>query len=176
MQQNHWKYIGLFLLLGALFYLPFLGGVHLFDWDEVNFAEISREMLILDDYLRIYVDFKPFWEKPPFFFWTQALAMKYFGINEMAARIPNSICGLLTLMILFLMCKKIIDARFGYLWIMVYCGGIRNTYQCASCLFVGLSDLLCILGLSTLSLLCQYSRILIFHPSYKFSKPDLVWL
>jgi len=118
------KNIFLFLFLGAIFYLPFLGGVHLFDWDEVNFAEISREMLILDDYLRIYVDFKPFWEKPPFFFWSQALAMKCFGVNEMAARLPNAVCGILTLVLLFLMGRRLYNDRFGYLWSMVYLGTI----------------------------------------------------
>ena len=40
------KYSLLLALLGAIFFIPFLGGVHLFDWDEINFAEISREMMI----------------------------------------------------------------------------------------------------------------------------------
>jgi 4-amino-4-deoxy-L-arabinose transferase-like glycosyltransferase len=38
-----------------------LGAVHLFDWDEINFAECSREMLATGDYLRVYIDFQPFW-------------------------------------------------------------------------------------------------------------------
>ena len=38
--------------LGLIFFIPFLGGVHLFDWDEINFAEISREMLLMEDYFR----------------------------------------------------------------------------------------------------------------------------
>ena len=33
----------LLLLFSGLLLLPFLGGVRLFDWDEINFAEISRE-------------------------------------------------------------------------------------------------------------------------------------
>jgi hypothetical protein len=43
------KYNNQFLIvaLGALILLPFLGGVHLFDWDEINFAESSREMMII---------------------------------------------------------------------------------------------------------------------------------
>jgi len=28
------------------FFVPFLGAVHLFDWDEINFAESAREMLV----------------------------------------------------------------------------------------------------------------------------------
>ncbi|VAX36153.1 Polymyxin resistance protein ArnT, undecaprenyl phosphate-alpha-L-Ara4N transferase; Melittin resistance protein PqaB, partial [hydrothermal vent metagenome] len=36
----------LIALIGALFFLPYLGSVHLFDWDEINFAESAREMLV----------------------------------------------------------------------------------------------------------------------------------
>ena len=50
-----------FVLAGALLFLPFLGGVHLFDWDEINFAEISREMLVLGEFVRVYINFEPFW-------------------------------------------------------------------------------------------------------------------
>ncbi len=116
------KYSLLFALLGALFYIPFNGGVHLFDWDEINFAEISREMMILEDYLRVHVDFKPFWEKPPFFFWMQVLAMRLFGVGEFAARLPNAICGVATLVMLYNMGKKLYDHRFGVIWAGVYFG------------------------------------------------------
>ncbi|MEI9934823.1 MAG: hypothetical protein WDM71_08225 [Ferruginibacter sp.] len=32
-------------ILAALLFIPFLGHVHLFDWDEINFAESAREMI-----------------------------------------------------------------------------------------------------------------------------------
>src|SRR5437763_13208093 len=93
--------------LAALLFIPFLGRVHLFDWDEINFAECSREMLKTGDYLRPYIDFKPFWEKPPMFFWMQTVTMHLFGINEFAARLPNAICGITTLVTLFLCGRKL---------------------------------------------------------------------
>jgi hypothetical protein len=34
-------------VLGGIFFLPFLGSVRLFDWDEVNFAESAREMIVI---------------------------------------------------------------------------------------------------------------------------------
>jgi 4-amino-4-deoxy-L-arabinose transferase-like glycosyltransferase len=109
-------------LLAALFFLPFLGGVHLFDWDEINFAEAAREMLALKDYLRVYINYEPFWEKPPFFFWLQALAMKIFGVGEYAARLPNALCGILTLVLLFRIGAKLRSVRFGLLWAGAYFG------------------------------------------------------
>ena len=118
------KYSLLFALLGAVFFLPFLGGVHLFDWDEVNFAEIAREMVVLGDYLRIHVDFIPFTEKPPFFFWLQALSMEMFGIGEYAARLPNAICGIITLVLLFNIGRRLQGIRFGLLWAGAYFGSV----------------------------------------------------
>jgi len=43
----------LIAVLAALFFIPFLGRVHLFDWDEINFAECSREMIKMNDYTGI---------------------------------------------------------------------------------------------------------------------------
>ncbi len=57
----------LIALLALLLFVPGLGAVHLFDWDEINFAEIAREMLVTGDYLRPQMNFEPFYEKPPLF-------------------------------------------------------------------------------------------------------------
>ena len=122
--QDNTRYTLGFALLGALFFIPFLGGVHLFDWDEINFAEISREMLILRDYTRVHVNFEPFFQKPPFFFWLQAGAMAAFGIGDFAARFPNAICGVITLALLFRMGQRLKGTRFGVLWAGTYFGSI----------------------------------------------------
>jgi 4-amino-4-deoxy-L-arabinose transferase-like glycosyltransferase len=114
----------LIAILAALLFIPFLGHVHLFDWDEINFAECSREMIKLDDYTRVYVDFKPFWEKPPMFFWMQSLAMKTFGVDEFAARLPNAICGIVTLIAVFLCGSRVYDRKFGILWALAYGGSL----------------------------------------------------
>ena len=108
------------LLLGAVLFLPGLGSVHLFDWDEINFAESAREMIVTGDYLTVQINFEPFWEKPPLFIWMQVLSMKIFGINEFAARFPNAICGIITMLVLFNIGKRLKNERFGLLWVFVY--------------------------------------------------------
>ncbi|HAR19201.1 MAG TPA: glycosyl transferase, partial [Cytophagales bacterium] len=107
---------------GISLFVPFLGSAHLFDWDEVNFAECAREMLITKDYSRVYIDFQPFWEKPPMFFWLQSTAMRVFGVNEFAARFPNALCGVATLLILYAIGKKLFHQKFGILWTLAYAG------------------------------------------------------
>ncbi len=123
MKNIDWNY-GLIAVIAAAFFLPFLGNVHLFDWDEINFAECAREMLLTGDYLRPQINFSPFWEKPPLFIWFQALSMHVFGINEYAARLPNAICGIVTLLVIYHFGKKLYDKTFGLLWVLSYIGSI----------------------------------------------------
>src|SRR4028119_166377 len=98
-RSSAWLY-ALVAACGAVLFLPGLGAAHLFDWDEINFAECAREMLATGDYLRVQIDYQPFWEKPPLFIWLQAISMKAFGVNEYAARLPNALGGIATLMVL----------------------------------------------------------------------------
>ncbi|MEN0016228.1 MAG: glycosyltransferase family 39 protein [Bacteroidota bacterium] len=93
-----------------------LGDVHLFDWDEINFAEITREMCITHCYSHVQVDFAPFYEKPPLFFWLQALSMQLGGVNAFSARFPNVVTGLLTVATLYKIGTHYQDRTFGLLW------------------------------------------------------------
>ncbi len=115
-------YLIMIILSGIIFFIPFLGSVHLFDWDEINFAESAREMIVTGNYHQVQINFQPFWEKPPLFFWLQTASMKIFGINEFAARFPNAICGLLSLLTFFLIGKKYKSPRFGFIWAISYLG------------------------------------------------------
>ncbi len=111
----------LIVVLGITLFLP-LQTIHLFDWDEINFAEAAREMLVTGDYLRIVIDYQPFWEKPPLFIWLQAISMSLFGVNEFAARLPNLICGVATFLVLYNVGNRLFDRNFGLIWVMAYAG------------------------------------------------------
>ncbi len=111
-------------LVALCVFVPFLGGVHLFDWDEINFAEAAREMLVTGKYLSVTINYVPFMQKPPLFFWLQALAMSIFGVGEFAARLPNAVCGAITLVLLYDLGQKLYDHRFGLLWALAYFGSV----------------------------------------------------
>ncbi|WP_211999961.1 glycosyltransferase family 39 protein [Chitinophaga sp. HK235] len=115
------KYLLIALVAGLLF-IPFLGAVHLFDWDEINFAEAAREMIVSHNYSQVQIDFRPFWEKPPLFIWMQTGSMLLFGVNDFAARLPNAIIGIATLVSLFAIGKKLVDEKMGMWWALVYAG------------------------------------------------------
>jgi len=117
------------IILAILAFVPTLGIVHLFDWDEINFAESAREMMVTGDYFRVHVNFSPFWEKPPLFFWLQSGSMHLFGVNEFAARFPNAICGIVTVTVIYFLGKKERSERFGLIWAFIYlCALLPQVY------------------------------------------------
>ena len=117
------------MILSALAFIPTLGVVHLFDWDEINFAESAREMIVTGDYFHVQVNFTLFWEKPPLFFWLQAGSMHLFGINEFAARFPNAIAGIITIAVIYFIGKREKSQKFGLIWGLLYlCAFLPQVY------------------------------------------------
>ena len=127
--EKPYGYQILLAILGLGFFLPFLGSVHLFDWDEINFAESSREMLVTKNFFQVQINFEPFMEKPPLFFWLQSLSMSLFGVTEFAARFPNAIFGVLTMLALFKIGRTLRSEKFGFIWALIYFGSfLPNLY------------------------------------------------
>ncbi|MBU3700186.1 MAG: glycosyltransferase family 39 protein [Candidatus Kapabacteria bacterium] len=122
----------LILAVGLLLFVPFLGSVRLFDWDEINFAECAREMIVTGDYLHMQIDYRPFTEKPPLFVWAQVALMHVFGINEFAARLPNAIVGVITLLVLHSIGRRLHGNGFGLIWPLVYAGTLLPHFYARS--------------------------------------------
>jgi len=80
---------------GAIFVLFYqLGGAALFEPDEGRNAEKAREILLFNDWVTPHENFHPVLDKPIFFYWLIALAYKFFGISEWAARLPSALAAL----------------------------------------------------------------------------------
>jgi len=92
-----------------------LGGVPLFDEDEGNYAEVTREMLAGKDFVTPRVSGKPFFHKPPMIYWSQAASAALFGLNEFALRLPSAAASLLWAMALFLFARRHLGTQIaGY--------------------------------------------------------------
>lgn len=142
-------------LVGALVYIPFLGASHLFDWDEINFAESAREMIVSGDYVSVQINFLPFWEKPPLFIWLQALSFLLFSTftdqawvsMEFAARFPNAVIGIATLCTVYTIGKKHFSGTFGHLWAFAYLAAITPHVYASSGIIDPLFNLFIFLGI-----------------------------
>jgi 4-amino-4-deoxy-L-arabinose transferase-like glycosyltransferase len=124
------SYAGYLIILvaGLLCFVSGIGNAHLFDWDEINFAECAREMIVSGNYSRMQIGFQPFWEKPPLFIWLQALSMHVFGISAFAARLPNALIGTMALLVLYAYGRKNYDERMARLWVLMYAGSYLSCF------------------------------------------------
>ena len=72
-----------------------LGSRPLFDDDEGRNAEAMREMSVSGDFFVPHFNGLLFLDKPFLYFAAGGLAMKVFGVNEVAARLPGVLCTIL---------------------------------------------------------------------------------
>ncbi|MCS3870635.1 4-amino-4-deoxy-L-arabinose transferase-like glycosyltransferase [Chryseobacterium ginsenosidimutans] len=79
----------LFLYIG--FSLVYLSGlfVPLMENDSAQHASMAMRMALTNDFFNIYKGENPYLDKPHLHFWLAAIAMKIFGINHIAYRIPS---------------------------------------------------------------------------------------
>jgi 4-amino-4-deoxy-L-arabinose transferase-like glycosyltransferase len=85
------------LILTTLYvcYFSHLGAIGFVGPDEPRYAWIARDMAERGDWVTPRLYGKPWFEKPPLFYWGAALCFKLFGVNEAAARLPSAISALL---------------------------------------------------------------------------------
>jgi 4-amino-4-deoxy-L-arabinose transferase-like glycosyltransferase len=78
--------------VAALLILPGLGETPLVDWDESIYAAVSLGVLQNGPF-QLEWNGERYDRKPPLLFWAMALAYRYLGVGEAAARIPSALAG-----------------------------------------------------------------------------------
>lgn len=96
-----------------------MGYTPLFDEDEGFFAEASRQMLAIGDYIGISVNGEQRYDKPALFFWFTAISLKTIGLNELGARLPSFAFFLLSLFLVFRFTKKYFSERVAIVSIII---------------------------------------------------------
>lgn len=90
--------IGWAILIVATLYVSYfshLGAIGFVGPDEPRYAWIARDMAETGDWVTPRLYGKPWFEKPPLYYWGAALCFKVFGVSESAARLPSAISALL---------------------------------------------------------------------------------
>jgi 4-amino-4-deoxy-L-arabinose transferase-like glycosyltransferase len=118
LNQKKSETVWLLASLGLLVLLSFfaaLGSAPLFDVDEGAFSEATREMMISKNYLTTYLNGAPRFDKPILIYWLQLSAVKLFGLNEFAFRLPSALAGTVWASAIFLFVRKESDNRQAFL-------------------------------------------------------------
>jgi len=105
----------LLLLFAAffLFYFSALGTMPLLEPDEGRYAEIPREMLATGDFVTPHLNGVVYLEKPPLFYWGNALSLRLLGENEFAARSFTALVSVMGILLTYWMGSAISGPRTG---------------------------------------------------------------
>jgi len=106
--------IGWAILIVATLYVCYfshLGAIGFVGPDEPRYAWIARDMAETGDWVTPRLYGKPWFEKPPLFYWGAALSFKLFGVSEAAARLPSAISALLATLALAWLALRLYGAE-----------------------------------------------------------------
>jgi 4-amino-4-deoxy-L-arabinose transferase-like glycosyltransferase len=92
-------------------YFSHLGAIGFVGPDEPRYAWIARDMAETGDWVTPRLYGKPWFEKPPLFYWGAALSFKLFGVSEVAARLPSAISALLATLALAWLALRLYGAE-----------------------------------------------------------------
>ena len=89
----------------GLGYLPFIGP------DEPRYAQVAREMFLRSDFITPTLGGHTWFEKPALLYWMMIVAYKLFGVSEFSARLGPAVCGVLTILAVWVITKQIEQTR-----------------------------------------------------------------
>src|SRR6202790_2269759 len=92
-------------------YFSHLGAIGFVGPDEPRYAWIARDMAETGDWVTPRLYGKPWFEKPPLYYWSAALSFKFFGVSEAAARLPSAIAALLATLALAWLALRLYGAE-----------------------------------------------------------------
>ena len=108
------------LILATLYvcYFSHLGAIGFVGPDEPRYAWIARDMAETGDWVTPRLYGKPWFEKPPLYYWGAAVCFKLFGVSETAARLPSAISALLATLALAWLAWRLYGAETA-LWLLL---------------------------------------------------------
>lgn len=99
----------LLALFSGIFFLWNLGGIYLTNWDEAWYAEISRNMLLRENYITPFWNGAIYFDKGPLYHWLSIIAYKFFPSWELAARFPSALAGVGCVILTYLLGKTLFN-------------------------------------------------------------------
>lgn len=132
------------ILFCHLFCILNLGNYRLIDIDETRYVNIARAMFTGGDYITPYLNFEPFLEKPPLFYWFIVLLYKLTGsTGEFVSRLPNALMCIMAVFATYFFGKKALNSKIF---------GLTSAFILLSSVWVGLFTHLAIMDIGFMAL------------------------
>lgn len=112
--RRTWGAFALLAALSATILFPNLS-YPLLEPDEGRYAEIGREMVASGNWFVPTLYYRPYYDKPPLFYWLIAASFKQFGLTPGAARLVPAAAALLTVLATFVLGSRAVGPRAGFL-------------------------------------------------------------
>ena len=110
--SDHYRAVlGLILALAALLILTGIGLRSPWPADEPRFVEVAREMVDFGQWLIPMRGGEPYPDKPPVFMWSIAFFYWLTGSLKVGFLLPNALCGLLTVYLVFDIAARLWNVR-----------------------------------------------------------------
>lgn len=116
-------YLFLIGLLSLVNTLALFGGV--MEPDSALYASISKNIILKNDWLNLYVRGLDWLDKPHLTFWLAAASFKIFGINAFAYKLPSFLAGLLGTWYLYKISKDIYNEKTGLLSALIFLSALH---------------------------------------------------
>lgn len=109
----HRGWTTLVIAVAALVMIPGLWSTHLWDEDEGYFAAAAAEMFERGDWIVPTFNHELFGHKPPLMYWGMMAGFHALGVNELAARLPSALCGILASLVTMRIGQRLFNDRAG---------------------------------------------------------------
>lgn len=110
--MKDWKIFLVFLFAAPLFFFN-LGKYGLTDYDEAWYADIARNIVVNNQPLLLTFNQAAYYDHPPLGFNLMAISYRIFGINEFSTRFPSALLGFLSLFLIYLIGKSLVNRGVG---------------------------------------------------------------
>jgi 4-amino-4-deoxy-L-arabinose transferase-like glycosyltransferase len=100
-------FIGIILLACLQLFCYRIGQRPLWEYDEAMHAQVAKEMLERGDWCTPVFNGENFYDKPVLHFWLVIGSYLALGVNELAARLPSALLGILGVLLVYLWARTL---------------------------------------------------------------------
>jgi 4-amino-4-deoxy-L-arabinose transferase-like glycosyltransferase len=131
MKNSH--FILILLAIAAILFFFRLGDMALTDPDESFYAQTAKEMLAAGEWATPRIFGQPQFEKPVLYYWLVISSYIVFGVGEFAARFPSAIFGIIGVIGVFLLGRRLYSPLCGFLSAVILATSVEYLVLARAC-------------------------------------------